>query len=39
MPSRVAARDLIERIMESADAFVAGAPQHDDMTVVVVRAL
>ena len=30
---------LIERIMASADAFVAGAPQHDDMTVVVVRAL
>ena len=30
---------LIECIMESVDAFVAGAPQHDDMTVVVVRAV
>lgn len=28
---------LIERIMEAADAFVAGAPQYDDMTLVVVR--
>jgi len=32
------ARDLIERIVTAADAFVAGAPQHDDMTTVVVRA-
>ena len=30
---------LIERIMESADTFVAGAPQYDDMTIVVVRAV
>jgi phosphoserine phosphatase RsbU/P len=37
-PSRHApARDLIDRIMTSADAFVAGAPQHDDMTLVIVR--
>ena len=35
----VLARDLIDRIMKSADAFVAHAPQHDDMTVVVVRLL
>jgi sigma-B regulation protein RsbU (phosphoserine phosphatase) len=33
------ARDLIDHIMRSADAFAAGAPQHDDMTVVVVRAI
>jgi sigma-B regulation protein RsbU (phosphoserine phosphatase) len=33
----VAARELIDRIMKSADEFVAGAPQHDDMTAVVVR--
>ena len=33
----LAARELIDRIMKSADEFVAGAPQHDDMTVVVVR--
>jgi sigma-B regulation protein RsbU (phosphoserine phosphatase) len=33
----VAARSLIDRVMTSADAFVGGAPQHDDMTLVVVR--
>lgn len=39
-PNRsAAARDLIERVMTSADAFVAGAPQHDDMTLVVVRSV
>jgi phosphoserine phosphatase RsbU/P len=31
------ARGLIERLMISADRFVAGAPQHDDMTLLVVR--
>jgi sigma-B regulation protein RsbU (phosphoserine phosphatase) len=30
-------RGLIDRIIEQADTFVAGAPQHDDMTVIVVR--
>jgi sigma-B regulation protein RsbU (phosphoserine phosphatase) len=30
------AADLIERLMSAADTFVAGATQHDDMTVVVV---
>lgn len=33
------ARELIPRIMAAADAFVKGAPQHDDMTLVVVRFL
>jgi sigma-B regulation protein RsbU (phosphoserine phosphatase) len=33
------ARALIDHVMKSADAFVAGAPQHDDMTLVVVRAI
>jgi sigma-B regulation protein RsbU (phosphoserine phosphatase) len=28
---------VIERVMAAADAYVAGAPQHDDMTLVVVR--
>jgi sigma-B regulation protein RsbU (phosphoserine phosphatase) len=28
---------VIERVMAAADAYVAGAPQHDDMTIVVVR--
>lgn len=31
------ARHLIEQIMQNADAFVAGAPQHDDTTLVVIR--
>jgi len=29
--------ELIPAIMEGADAFAAGAPQHDDMTLVVAR--
>ena len=29
---------LIARMMAAADAFVAGAPQHDDMTLVVLAA-
>jgi serine phosphatase RsbU (regulator of sigma subunit) len=30
---------MITRILAAADAFAAGAPQHDDMTLVVVRVL
>jgi sigma-B regulation protein RsbU (phosphoserine phosphatase) len=30
--------EIIPRIMQAADAFVAGAKQHDDMTLVVLRA-
>ena len=38
LPARAQpARRLIERIMQEADTFVAGARQYDDMTVVVVR--
>jgi phosphoserine phosphatase RsbU/P len=33
----VTAQVLIERLMASADEFVAGAPQHDDMTLSIVR--
>jgi len=33
------ARALIDCLMTSADAFVAGAPQHDDMTLIVVRMI
>jgi phosphoserine phosphatase RsbU/P len=33
------APDLIAQIMAAADAFAAGAPQHDDMTLVVIRVL
>jgi sigma-B regulation protein RsbU (phosphoserine phosphatase) len=33
------ARMLIDRLMISADEFVSGAPQHDDMTLLVVRAI
>ncbi len=35
----VAARALIERLMASADEFVAGARQHDDMTLIVLRTI
>ena len=39
-PNRSAsAHALIEQVMTAADAFVAGAPQHDDMTLLVVRAV
>jgi len=31
------AAQMIERLMAAADAFTAGAPQHDDMTLVVVK--
>ena len=30
--------EIIARIMQAADTFVAGAKQHDDMTVVVLRS-
>ena len=29
--------EIITRILEAADAFAAGAPQHDDMTLVVAK--
>jgi sigma-B regulation protein RsbU (phosphoserine phosphatase) len=29
--------DIIKVIMERADAFAAGAPQHDDMTLVIAQ--
>jgi serine phosphatase RsbU (regulator of sigma subunit) len=32
------AQEVLERILSAADAFVAGAKQHDDMTLVVLRA-
>jgi serine phosphatase RsbU (regulator of sigma subunit) len=35
----LAAMDLIRHIMTQADIFVADAPQHDDMTLVVVRRI
>ena len=31
------ANGLIDHVMVACDAFVAGAPQHDDMTLVVAR--
>ena len=33
------ARDAIERILEAADAFASGAPQSDDMTLVILRVV
>jgi hypothetical protein len=35
----VSVTDTIARIMQAADVFAAGAPQHDDMTLVVMRVL
>ena len=32
------AQEVLERILSAADAFVAEAKQHDDMTLVVLRA-
>ena len=32
-------KDVVEVIMTAADAFCAGAKQHDDMTLVVVKIL
>jgi len=31
------AEELMQRLFRAADAFAAGAPQHDDMTLVVLR--
>ncbi|HEY3175003.1 MAG TPA: SpoIIE family protein phosphatase [Candidatus Polarisedimenticolia bacterium] len=33
------AAETIQRLMHGADSFAAGAPQHDDMTLVVLRVL
>ena len=33
------AHDILEQVFLAADAFVAGAKQHDDMTLVVLRAV
>jgi sigma-B regulation protein RsbU (phosphoserine phosphatase) len=33
------ARDVMTRIFGAAESFAAGAPQHDDMTLVVLRVL
>jgi phosphoserine phosphatase RsbU/P len=31
------AAEILRAIFENADAFTAGAPQHDDMTLIVVK--
>jgi phosphoserine phosphatase RsbU/P len=33
------AKDAISKIMQAADAFASGAPQSDDMTLVILRAV
>ncbi len=35
----LAAKDVIQRVIQAADAFANGAPQSDDMTLVVLRAV
>jgi serine phosphatase RsbU (regulator of sigma subunit) len=31
------AEELLQALFREADAFAAGAPQHDDMTLVILR--
>ena len=33
------AKAVLDRIVRSADGFVAGAPQYDDMTLIVARGV
>lgn len=33
------AEETVKRLLKNVDAFTAGAPQHDDMTLVVVRVM
>ena len=35
--ANLSAAELLQRLLLAADAFAAGAPQHDDMTLVVLR--
>jgi serine phosphatase RsbU (regulator of sigma subunit)/dihydrofolate reductase len=35
----MSAAELLQQLLRAADAFAAGAPQHDDMTLVVLRML
>jgi serine phosphatase RsbU (regulator of sigma subunit) len=35
----LAAQQVMQRVFSAADEFVAGAKQHDDMTLVVLRAV
>jgi sigma-B regulation protein RsbU (phosphoserine phosphatase) len=37
MREAATAKMLLDHLQQSADAFVAGAPQHDDMTLIVAR--
>jgi sigma-B regulation protein RsbU (phosphoserine phosphatase) len=30
--------EVVKRVLAAADSFVAGAPQHDDMTLMVIQA-
>ena len=30
-------RDIVDRVLEAAEAFAAGSPQHDDMTLWIGR--
>lgn len=37
--SKLSAREALDRIMSEAAAFASGAPQHDDMTLAVLRVI
>ncbi len=38
-PRGAVANEMMTEVIASADRFVAGAKQHDDMTIIVVRIL
>jgi sigma-B regulation protein RsbU (phosphoserine phosphatase) len=35
----LSAADMLARLVQAADGFAAGAPQHDDMTLIVVKVV
>ena len=39
LPAQSDADEIVQHLLEQADGFVAGAQQHDDMTLVVLRKL
>ena len=35
----LSAKQMLESLLDAADAFASGAPQHDDMTLVLMKTL
>jgi serine phosphatase RsbU (regulator of sigma subunit) len=36
---QLSAQQMLESLLDAADAFASGAPQHDDMTLVLMKTL